>query len=111
MTLESNFQLCVDGFDARVNAAVNVDRINFNNDMLGGQRPGGSRILFINGGIDPWHSLSVTPFNIDNPNNAAVFIPSGAHCRQMLPSQPSDPEDVKLARLQCAAMLQAWMQE
>jgi hypothetical protein len=52
---------------------------------------GGSKILFTNGGVDPWHALSVLPDANPNPDNSALFIPTGAHCRQMFPSSPNDP--------------------
>lgn len=113
MTLQSNYQICTDAFDGRVAQGVNDDRINFTNDFMGGKALGtpgtSSRIVFINGGIDPWHALSILPSENSNPSNAAVFIPSGAHCRAMQPSSPSDPADVKAARLASAAVLDGWL--
>jgi serine protease 16 len=109
MTLEFSFQQCQDAFG--ISATTNVDRINFTNDILGGYNVGEStdRIIFTNGGVDPWHMLSVTPANINNPQNAALFIPTGAHCRQMFPSSPNDPADVKAARAQAANILSQWL--
>ena len=111
MTLESNFMMCVDGFDARVGAAVNVDRVGDTNAMLGGLAVGANagRILFTNGLIDPWHALSVLPPNATG-GNAAILINDGAHCRQMQPSRPDDPADVKAARAQAATILAGWLQ-
>lgn len=115
MTLDSNFQICVDAFDSRVSMQVNVDRVNFSNDLNGGKAmtaPGSSsRILWVNGLIDPWHALSVLPQENSNPLNAAIVIPTGAHCRAMLPSSPQDPEDVKAARLATAAVIDGWVQQ
>lgn len=63
----------------------------------------------MNGGIDPWSSLSILPEENFNPANAAVIIPSGAHCRAMQSSRPNDPADVKAARLASAAVLDGWL--
>jgi hypothetical protein len=68
-----------------------------------------SRILWVNGGVDPWHFLSLLPQENQNPANAAIVIPSGAHCRAMQPSRDSDPADVKAARLAAAAVLDGWL--
>ena len=67
------------------------------------------RILWVNGGIDPWHTLSVLPGDLSNKNSAAVWIPSCAHCRAMLSSRANDPQDVKDARALSAATLAAWL--
>lgn len=112
MTLASNFLTCTQGFDNRVGPAVNVDRINFTNDYYGGQTDfKADRVIFTNGLVDPWHHLSVTPgYNSSLVGNAAIIIPTGAHCRQMFPSMPSDPPDVVAARKQAAGILADWLQ-
>ena len=108
--------------------------MNWSNDWYGGNGIAGSRILFTNGGIDPWcvraspplsgcrravpptrppapgrHNLSVLPSNNLNPASEAILIPSGSHCRQMQPSNPTDPEDVKAARALSAEILSQWL--
>lgn len=84
------------------------DRVDFTNDYLGGYDIAASNILFTNGGVDPWHALSVTPANanaLQNASDYTVWIPTGAHCRNMFPSMPTDPADVKAARAQSATIL------
>ena len=49
------------------------------------------------------------PGDLTNKGSAAVFMPSGAHCRAMQSSRDTDPADVKLARAQSAAVLSAWL--
>jgi serine protease 16 len=111
MTLDSSFQICRDAFGPAFDEAVTRDRVAFSNAVYGGkdvteQVP---RILWVNGLVDPWHALSVLPADNANPANAAVVIPTGAHCRAMLPSSPTDPEDVKAARAASAAVLAGWL--
>lgn len=109
MDLGINFEVCADAYDTRLTEQLNAARVDFTNDYMGGQDIGSSRILFTNGLIDPWHALSVLPGNNQNPANQALVIPDGAHCRQMLPSEPTDPPDVKAARLAAAAILAGWL--
>lgn len=108
--------------------------VDWTNDWYGGNGIAGSRILFTNGGIDPWcvraslplprcgqagashlcaplcrHNLSVLPSNNLNPASESILIPSGSHCRQMQPSSPTDPDDVKAARALSAEILSQWL--
>lgn len=106
MTLESNTQQCRDLFGAPFTALVSEERVSNTNDLLGGAAIAGSHIIFVNGGVDPWHNLSVLE---TRPELLSVFIPTGAHCRQMRASSDSDPEDVKEARAQIAAQLAVWL--
>jgi hypothetical protein len=121
-----------------VGQAANTARVNWSNDWYGAQGIGGSRILFTNGNIDPWHNLSVIPSISNNPGNQvqarhfctrqfktfqlhfnpplciclqAILIPSGSHCRQMQPSYPTDPADVQAARVLSAEILAQWLSE
>lgn len=112
MTLQSNYQMCVDIFGNFVDAASNIDRIEFTNAYLGGYGVDrtADRIIFTNGGIDPWHALSVTPDRATNPDNLALLIPTGAHCSQMFPSMPNDPPDRVAARVAAAQQLKEWLQ-
>eukprot|EP00127_Corallochytrium_limacisporum_P001480 Clim_evm4s59 gene=Clim_evmTU4s59 len=58
------------------------------NRRYGGKAYAGSSVLFVNGGIDPWHVLSV--LDPDSPDLSTVFNPASAHCADML--LPSDGE-------------------
>jgi serine protease 16 len=100
MTLESNTQICEQVFG--ISAAVNADRVDFTNDVLGGANLTATNIIFANGQIDPWHALSKTA---SGPGEPLVFIPGGAHCSNMMPSSPADPAPLKAARQQIAALL------
>ena len=53
--------------------------MQFTNEMYGSNDPQGTRILFVNGDVDPWHALGVLS-NIGD-KEPALFIRGTAHCR------------------------------
>ncbi len=98
MTLESSFQQCIDLFGPALTPSFNVAAVNLTNALLGGQGIRGTRIVFANGSVDPWHYLSVFQASSNNATMPAVFIPGTAHCRNMIPSSPNDPPALVAAR-------------
>jgi hypothetical protein len=108
MTLESNTRQCADLFGSPFTAEVSASRVIVNNDLLGGQGIAASRIVFVNGLVDPWHWLSVTE---TRPEQLAVIIPDGAHCSQMGSARPGDSPEVTKARAEIAAQLAIWLQQ
>ena len=112
MTLASSFQQCTDGFDARVRESVNRAAVDDTNALLGGKAVANatSRVLWTNGGVDPWHTLSALAADIaPSAGSAAVFMPASSHCRAMSASRADDPQEVKDARAQSAAALAGWL--
>jgi hypothetical protein len=113
MDFASQVKICQDAFSEAMDAAFIDARVRFTNAYLGGFSIAGatadtSRVLFTNGGVDPWASLSVRPDNVPAASrDSVVWIPTGAHCRQMRASSPNDPADVVAARAQSAAILAA----
>jgi serine protease 16 len=107
MTLDSNTQQCADLYGPTFDGALAGDRIAFTNSALGGQSISASRIIFINGNVDPWHSLSL--FSNTSGPMPSVLIDGTAHCRNMGDSSPSDPPALKAARVQIGAYLAAYM--
>ena len=105
-TLASNVDLCYDAFG--IDAASIPRRIAFSNDYYGGNQPAGTRILFVNGSIDPWHWLSVYQKPL-SPTETTVFINGTAHCANMMPASPNDPPNLVAARVQIAAQVSAWL--
>ncbi|CAN0396458.1 unnamed protein product [Rangifer tarandus platyrhynchus] len=77
------------------------------NPYYGGQAPGATQVLFVNGDADPWHVLSVTqPLG---PSEPALLIPSASHCLDMAPERPSDSASLRLARQKISQQLQTWL--
>ncbi|CAF4627596.1 unnamed protein product [Rotaria sp. Silwood2] len=89
-------QQCADIFGPKFDDNLLERGINFTNAFYGAEGFSGSRVLFVNGAIDPWHALSFTK---DPPNNnSAIFLSSTAHCADMYPDADWDPEELKQAR-------------
>lgn len=111
MTLESNFKICTDCYDARVGDEVNVAAVAQFNALLGGKRVAraASNILFVNSGIDGWSAAGVRPRDAVSAANAVVFMPTQSHCRAMASSRADDPDEVKAARKASADVLAAWL--
>ena len=88
MTLDSNTQQCQDAFGPEVSRFLNARTTRFTNAYLGGQSIASSRIVFVNGNVDPWHALSL--YNSTQPEQPSVFINGTAHCRvRACPPLPS----------------------
>ena len=67
-------QQCTDIFGAQFTDQLLQRGIDFTNGFYGSDQYQGSRVLFVNGAIDPWHALSFTK---DPPNNnSAIFLSS-----------------------------------
>ena len=65
---------CADIFGPKYDQLLLERGINFTNDYYGAEKFSGTRVVFVNGAIDPWHALSFTK---DPPNNnTAIFLQS-----------------------------------
>ena len=109
MTLDSNTQQCQDAFGPAVSRGLNIRTTRFTNAYMGGQAIASSRIVFVNGDVDPWHALSL--YNSTSPAQPSVFIAGTAHCRNMQPSRDTDPQPLKDARVRINALLAGFMAE
>jgi len=83
-----------------------LPRINETNIYYGGNHPVGSRVLFVNGGLDPWHSLSIT--KSISPELPALFITGTSHCANMFRAKPGDPPSLAIAQAQIAQQIHTW---
>jgi len=77
--------MCNNTFSPNNEIPMNVEgNVNQTNALYGGNEPHGTtKIVFANGSIDPWHSLSVTTDL--NKSVHAVFIQGTAHCANTIP--------------------------
>ena len=91
MTLEGSYAQCQDGFGNIISNQLNDAGVAFTNAYLGGQDIKGTRIVFVNGDVDPWHWLSVYNASTFDPNQPVVFIPGGSHCSNMGTPSDNDP--------------------
>ncbi|KAL5008420.1 hypothetical protein ScPMuIL_014001 [Solemya velum] len=103
----SDLKLCNDLF--KLQKMFVADNIEFTNEYYGSDQPKGSRVVFVNGSIDPWHSLSV--LKDLSETEMAVFINGTAHCANMQPSRPDDLPSLTQARQKISAQVGKWLQE
>lgn len=106
MPLSSSLEICQKAFG--VSSQTVNERVSFTNGFAGGQNPQGSRVLFVNGSVDPWHMLSV--LKDLTSSLLSVFIQGTAHCANMSPSRPSDPPALTIARQQIEKQVGIWLQ-
>jgi len=105
ISLKAQLDLCNTAFGVAP-ASVGA-RVNFTNEYYGGDKTAGSRILFVNGSIDPWHFLSVLKAMGDDEQ--AIFIDGTAHCANMGSDKASDTKALTDARAQIAKQVTAWL--
>eukprot|EP01116_Phalansterium_solitarium_P001757 TRINITY_DN11572_c0_g1_i1.p2 TRINITY_DN11572_c0_g1~~TRINITY_DN11572_c0_g1_i1.p2 ORF type:complete len:487 (-),score=200.13 TRINITY_DN11572_c0_g1_i1:218-1642(-) len=85
-----------------------LPQINETNAYYGGNNPrGATRIVFVNGSIDPWHALGITK-NLTE-SLTAVFITGTAHCANMFPATPHDPPGLAIAQQQISQQIGEWL--
>ncbi|XP_060113528.1 thymus-specific serine protease [Heteronotia binoei] len=82
--------------------------VGFTNEYYGADHPKASRVLFVNGDIDPWHSLSI--LKNQSSSELALVINGTAHCADMLPSSFTDPLPLVQARKFIDAQVSEWLE-
>lgn len=101
--LAFSLQQCVDIYN------ISGPNINWTNTNYGGKDISATNIIFVNGKIDPWHTLSVTIANPATPGIDVVLMESTAHCANMYPPSPMDPPELTAARITIEQSIQRWL--
>uniref|UniRef100_A0A8C9PK26 Serine protease 16 n=1 Tax=Spermophilus dauricus TaxID=99837 RepID=A0A8C9PK26_SPEDA len=105
--LPSQLDLCEQVFG--LSASSVAQAVAQTNAYYGGQSPGATQVLFVNGDTDPWHVLSVT--QTLGPSEPALLIPTASHCLDMAPERPSDSPSLRLGRQSIFQQLQTWLRQ
>jgi len=106
ISLQFNIDSCVDGFGIDFSVA---SRVNDTNTNYGGKylSSGPTNILFVNGNIDPWHSLSVTT---DLSRTVrAILINGTAHCADMTPFVPGNSPALAVAQAEISQYISKFL--
>ncbi|KAK6196039.1 hypothetical protein SNE40_001342 [Patella caerulea] len=104
--LNFSVQQCMDIYGSQFNADLINKGINRTNTNYGAQDIKASRIIFPNGSIDQWHALGKL---LDLPDGSvAIFINGTAHCANMYPPSPDDPEGLVQARQLIKSLITIW---
>ncbi|XP_051846829.1 thymus-specific serine protease [Antechinus flavipes] len=105
--LSAQLQLCARVFG--LSPASVAEAVARTNTYYGGQSPGATRVIFVNGDIDPWHVLGV--LRAPRPSEPALLLRGTSHCSDMAPARPSDPPSLRLGRQKIARQLKVWLRE
>ncbi|KAI3383561.1 hypothetical protein SNEBB_005366 [Seison nebaliae] len=82
--------------------------VNNTNIFYGSRQLPVSRVVFVNGLIDPWHSMGIyssDQLSPDTTNTPIIVIDQGAHCSNMYPSLSTDSQELKDAKQH----IQSWI--
>ncbi|XP_067850839.1 thymus-specific serine protease [Heptranchias perlo] len=103
--LSYKLQQCTDLFGPAFNDTVIADAVQHTNENYGGINIKGSRIVFPNGSMDPWHILSITK------SHKAIYIQGSAHCADMYPDRQDDLPQLVKARKEIFHRLKTWVKQ
>jgi len=108
-TLESSDAFCESFGISQPQIASNIKATN---DFYGAGRPdlaphNASRIMYINGDVDPWHGLSI--LTSPTPELPTLMVSGASHHAWTHPSSPADQPPVIAARTAIRKQLSVWL--
>ncbi|CAM9772235.1 unnamed protein product [Ectocarpus sp. 4 AP-2014] len=106
-TLDIDLAMCEEAFGIRAEEVR--EQVRLTNLFYGGDRPRGSRVIFPNGAIDPWHALGV--LETPTPGLPAIYVEGASHHFWTHPSKPTDSPDIVKARHVIWNQITAWLGE
>ncbi|CBN78040.1 conserved unknown protein [Ectocarpus siliculosus] len=106
-TLDLDLAMCEEAFGIRAEEVR--EQVRLTNLFYGGDRPRGSRVIFPNGAIDPWHALGV--LETPTPGLPAIYVEGASHHFWTHPSKPTDSPDIVKARHVIWNQVTAWLGE
>ncbi|CAL8110230.1 unnamed protein product [Orchesella dallaii] len=110
-SLNYSVRLCKDVYGKIYDQDFIENAIKWSNAYYGARDIKVSRVIFVNGSIDPWHKLGITSQNQTSSENVVIFINGTAHCANMYPDAPSDIPELKAARQQILHQLTEWLSD
>ncbi|XP_028402070.1 putative serine protease K12H4.7 [Dendronephthya gigantea] len=105
--LKFSIKQCMDIFGPSFNETEIMSGITRTNTNYGGMKIAGSKIVFPNGSIDPWHALGIT--SDVTSEEQAIFIEGTAHCANMYPELSTDLPQLIQARMKIKGHLTSWL--
>ncbi|XP_042299520.1 thymus-specific serine protease-like [Sceloporus undulatus] len=103
--LKFQMDVCKEAFNISSRSAQ--DAVSFTNEYYGADHPKATRVLFVNGDVDPWHSLSV--LEDQSSSERAILINGTAHCADMNMPSNTDPLPLVEARKKINAQVGEWL--
>ncbi len=94
--LNTDFDICKTAYNLDANSVIS--EVGYTNYVYGGWNIQGSRILFPNGEIDPWHALGVLKSPPNSVAEPVLWVEGASHHFWTHPSLPTDSAEVNEAR-------------
>uniref|UniRef100_H2LX31 Serine protease 16 n=1 Tax=Oryzias latipes TaxID=8090 RepID=H2LX31_ORYLA len=104
INLQAQTKLCTAVFGISQHSLPS--NIAFTNSYYGGDEPHTHRVLYINGGIDPWKELSVVQ---GGQEVQSVFIEDTAHCADMSSRRVVKRDSLRRARQEIEKQVSDWL--
>uniref|UniRef100_A0A3B5L4H9 Serine protease 16 n=1 Tax=Xiphophorus couchianus TaxID=32473 RepID=A0A3B5L4H9_9TELE len=105
VTLQAQTKICSKVFGISQHSLPS--RIAFTNSYYGGDNPNTYRVLYVNGGVDPWKELSVVQDSSEG--SQTVFIKDTAHCADMSKERLTDRHSLREARQEIENHVASWL--
>jgi len=105
-------QQCVDLFGRSFDRGFVEGGVAKTNNLYGDTDIRASNVVFVNGRLDPWHSLGVLKEteHMEQNDVQVVIIEDASHCADWYPSQVNDSIALKLARKTILDTIQRFIQ-
>ena len=99
--------MCSDVFGPKFDLDLLKRGIQLTNTEYGGLKTSVSKVVFVQGSLDPWHALGITEDL--SPSAPAILIEGTAHCANLYPPAEDDPQQLKDARLAIGKLIGIWI--
>ncbi|KAM3967868.1 putative serine protease K12H4.7 [Aphomia sociella] len=77
------------------------------NKLYGGLNLNVTKVVFVNGDMDPWSKLGILEdLSYEAP---AAIVPRSSHCRDLFSDRSSDPEEIKEVRKYVKYLIKRWI--
>ncbi|ELT98942.1 hypothetical protein CAPTEDRAFT_229193 [Capitella teleta] len=105
--LKFSTEQCADVYGTEFTQTSIQSAVDWTNSEYGGYNITVTRVVFVNGDIDPWHALGIT--RDLNAHSPAILIKGTAHCANMYPDAPNDLPQLIRARESVKKLLTLWL--
>jgi len=91
-----------------ISESLIASAVSKTNKRYRGRNPKVTNVFFMNGSIDPWHTLSIFEHDL-NPTSPSRYIEGTSHCYDMYEDTPNDPPALTKARQELANAISMWL--
>lgn len=106
LPLDFFFKMCATMFGPNFDKKTVEDGVKATNALYGGRNPKITKVVYVNGDTDPWHTLSVLKNLSDDA--PAILIPKSSHCEVMFDIQ-NESIAMKQAKTKIKSLIKSWI--